>query len=356
MALSFSSAQSKKRSQIVAIDLGTRTSKAVHLQRRESGFELLHYTLQDAPVYEKSLSPELLAQHLTSLIQALGGKTKFLVLAIGVNDSTLRPAEVPLMPLTDMRLMLKYNSKAYFQQDFPDFAFDCFILPPPAGKSPTEPLKPNQKCRVLVGGAKRQFLEAIQAAAKNAGLVADQVTLGIIGTVNAFELAQPESFTKGPVAVVDIGFKNSTISIVLNGELSLSRVVAIGGDKLTVGLGEALGISYPEAEGIKIGMPEEVQSAILPLLMPLGRELRASIDFFEHQQDRAVGQVFVSGGSARSKFLVEALQAEMMIPCQRWNPLTPLQLRLAESQRSDETEQIAPQLAVAVGAGLAALS
>jgi Tfp pilus assembly PilM family ATPase len=63
----------------------------------------------------------------------------------------------------------------------------------------------------------------------------------------------------------------------------------------------------------------------------------------------------VSGGSARSKFIVEALQAEMMIPCQRWNPLTPLQLRLPETQLG-ESEQLAPQLASAVGAGLAALS
>ncbi|MCI0536969.1 MAG: pilus assembly protein PilM [Verrucomicrobiales bacterium] len=325
------------------------------MQRKDEGLELLHYTVQDAPVYEKSLSPELLGEHLTSIIEKLGGKTKFLVLAIGVNESTLRPAEVPLMPVHDMRLMIKYNSKTYFQQDFPDFSFDCFILPPPAGKSPADTLKPNQKCRVLVGGAKKQHLEALQAAAKNAGCVADQVTLGIVGTVNAFELAQPENFAKGPVALVDLGFKNSTISILLNGELSLSRVVAIGGDKLTTGLSEALGISYPEAEGIKIGMPEEVQSAILPLLVPLGRELRASIDFFEHQQDRAVGQVFVSGGSARSKFVVEALQAEMMIPCQRWNPLSALQLRLPESQ-AGESEEIAPQLGCAIGAGLAALS
>src|SRR5215467_4819054 len=105
MPLSLSTAQSKKRGQIVAIDLGTRTSKAVHLQRKDEGFELLQYTVQDAPVYEKSLSPDLLGEHLTSIVQGLGGKTKFLVLAIGVNEATLRPAEVPLMPLNDMRQM-----------------------------------------------------------------------------------------------------------------------------------------------------------------------------------------------------------------------------------------------------------
>src|SRR5438093_4212176 len=354
MAWSFPTAQPKKRNQIVAIDLGTRTTKAVLLQRKETGFELLHHAVQDAPVYEKGLSPELLGEHLNSVMQSLGGRTRFLALAIGVNDSTLRPAEVPLMPLSDMRLMLKYNSKAYFQQEFPEHAFDCYILPPPPGKSPAEALRPNQKCRVLVAGAKRQLLEALQAAAKNAGLVTEQITPGIIGTVNAFEMAQPEIFSKDVVALVDIGFKSSSISILLNGELNLSRVVGIGGDRLTSGLAETLGISYPEAEGIKIGMPEEVQSTMLPLLTPLGRELRASIDFFEHQQDRAVSQVFVSGGPARSKFLVEALQTEMMIPCQRWNPLSLLQPSLSP-QGANDSELAASQFGVAIGTGIPAL-
>ena len=31
---------------------------------------------------------------------------------------------------------------------------------------------------------------------------------------------------------------------------------------------------------LKVGMPAEVQSNLEPLLIPLGRELRASIDFF----------------------------------------------------------------------------
>src|SRR5437899_8412885 len=163
----------------------------------------------------------------------------------------------------------------------------------------------------------------------------------------------PEVFSKETVALVDVGFKNTSICLLLEGDLLLSRVVGIGGDKLTNGLAEALGISYAEAEGIKVGMPTEVQSHLESLLLPLGRELRASIDFFEHQQDRTVSQVFVGGGCARSEFIVEALQAEMMIPCQRWNPLGAVQLRLPEAQ-TGEIEQIAPQLGPAVGAAVAA--
>src|SRR5207247_7815327 len=102
--------------------------------------------------------------------------------------------------------------------------------------------------------------------------------------------------------------------------VTLNRWVNIGGDHLTSGLAEALGISYEEAEGIKVGMPSEVQHNLEPLIAPLGRELRTSIEFFEHQQDKALTQVFISGGSSRGEFIVATLQNELMAPCQTWNP------------------------------------
>ena len=81
---------------------------------------------------------------------------------------------------------------------------------------------------------------------------------GLIGPVNAFELAVPEVFANESVALVDIGFKQTSVCILDSGELVLTRVVNIGGDKLTAGLAEAMNITYAEAEGIKVGMAPEV--------------------------------------------------------------------------------------------------
>ena len=111
-------------------------------------------------------------------------------------------------------------------------------------------------------------------------------------------------------------------------------------------------ISYTEAENIKVGMPQEVQSNLEEILCPLGRELRASLDFFENQHDRIVSQVFVSGGSARSELVVQALQTELSVPCKAWLPTRALQLGLPP-EKSSELEQVAPQLTVAVGAAIA---
>lgn len=353
----FDSGIRKKRDQIVAVDLGGRTTKAVHLQRRGPGFVLCGYALLDAPIFDKILSVDLLAEHLKAVAQALHAKTKYVTLTLGSNDALLRHAEMPRMPVEDLRLVLKHSSRVYLQQELANHVFDCHFLSDNDQLKPSDPSKgpagpPKQ--RVLVAGARKQLVDDYAEGARRAGLIAHQIVPGSIGPVNAFEQAMPEVCANEVVALVDLGFKGSFITILQQGELILSRAVNIGGDRVTHGLAEALNISYAEAEGIKVGMPGEVQAQLESLVTPLGRELRASIDFFEHQQDRPVAQVFLTGASARSEFIVRTLQKEMMIDCKILNPTTFLQMELPP-QQTVEIQQVAPQLTVALGVALAAL-
>ncbi len=357
MALPFFDSGSRKRpDQILAVDLGSRTTKAVHVQRRGEGFALCRYALLDAPILEKTLSADLLSEHLRVVSQALDTKTKLVALAMGVNDAVVRHVEMPRMSVEDMRLVLKHNSRNYLQQDLPNHVFDCHVAAPREGAKPADPVKApaGQKQKTLVVGAKKQLVDDYLEGARNAGLTAEFIVPGLIGPVNSFEMAVPEVFAREVVALVDIGFKCSSICILQEGELILSRVVGIGGDRMTMALSETMNISYAEAEGIKVGMAAEVQPALDSILTPLGRELRASIDFFEHQQDRPVPQAYITGGSSRSDSILQTLRNELMIECKTWNPATGLQMALPP-QQTTEIEQVAPQLAVALGAALAAL-
>lgn len=350
---------SKVRTQVVAIDLGQRTTKAVSVQRKGEGFELLQYHLEDAPVFEKAPSPELIGDHLRAVNDVMKLRGKPVVLIIGVNESVVRNAEVPIMGVDELRLMLKYNSKTYLQQDLPDHSFDAFILSlasqakPGEAKAPDAPKGP-MKIRAVVGGAKRQILANYQDAAKQAGLSLAQIIPSVICPPNAFEIALPEQFKKDILALVDVGFKASSISLLAGGELLLTRVLSFGGDHLTQGLVESMGVSYAEAEGIKIAGPEEVQGMLQPLVMSLASQIRATLDFFEHQQNQQVSQVYVSGGSARSQFIVDSLQAELMVPTKAWNPTASFTLSLPP-EKLGEVEQIASQLTVALGGAIAAL-
>ncbi len=353
----FESGTRKKRDQTLAVDLGNRTTKAVHVQRRGAGYVLCGYAVVDAPIFEKTMSAELLSEHLKSVNEALGGRAKTVTLALGVSDALVRPVEMPPLPVEDLRMVLKHNSKTYLQQDLSSHVFDCHIGSAERQTKPPEGAKGSaatQKARVLIAAARKQLVSDFLEGARGAGLVADNIVPGLIGPVNAFELAMPEVFQNDVVAVVDIGFKHSTICILQQGELVLSRTVAIGGDRLTTSLSESMNISYAEAEGIKVGMAQEVESALQATLAPLGRELRASIDFFEHQQDKAVSQVFVSGGSARSSVVIQALESELMLECKTWHPAAFLQTDLTPDQAAD-LEQVGPQLTVALGAAFTVL-
>jgi Tfp pilus assembly PilM family ATPase len=350
-----------KRTQMVSVDLGSRITKAVLLEQRGGAWALTGYALLDAPLFEKKISPELLTEHLKAVVEALGTKIKLVTVALSLDDAVVRLVDLPQMPVDEMRLVLKNNSKTYLQQELPGHVFDCHLFAPrpsangqPAGENPKSAGRAN-KLKVLVTAARQQLVNDYQQAIKESGLVADHLVPGFVSLVNAFELAQPELFKNESVALVDIGFKQTSICVLDAGQLALMRVVNIGGDKLTAGLAETMSISYGEAEGIKIGMAPEVMSSLEMQVQPLGRELRASLDFFEHQNDRAVSEVFVSGGSARSDMILQMLRAELIVECKVWNPTTFLQLALPDEQAA-EVEHVGSQLTVAIGAALAAIN
>jgi len=343
---------------MIAVDLGSRTTKAVLLERRGEVFALTRYALLDAPIFEKKMSAELLADHLHTVAETLGNTTKFITMAVGLEDAIVRQIEMPQIPLDEMRLVLKVNHKNYLQQDLPNHVFDCYIIPPRSQSGTEKNAEAARaggnapKFKVLAAATKQQLVTDYMQAAAQAGLTADCLTPGIIAPINTFERVLPEVFAKETVALVDIGFKNTSVCVLDRSELALTRVVNIGGNKMTAGLAETMNISYAEAEGIKVGMAPEVESALQIQVFPLGREIRASLDFFEHEQDRPVTQVYVSGGSARSEMILQMLHSELMLECKTWNPTSFLQLALP-GQQAVEVDNIGPQLTVAIGAALA---
>ena len=345
--------QSKRRENIVAIDLGAEHTKAVYLQRKADRCLLAGYARLDTPAGTNPYAPEILGPHLRAVVDATGAKTRRITLVVGPNDAVLRHADMPMVPVPDLRIMLKVGSKTYLQQDLPDHVFDCHIQSLLTETKKPEMTRAPQKCRVLVGGVKRQLLEDLRAAARQAELSLDTVTSSLIAPANAFEMAFPEVFPTAIVALVDIGSKASTISILLGGRLILNRVVNFGSARVVQGVQEALGINVKALGGLQNVPATDLAGILPPLLIPLGRELRASIDFFEHQEDKQVAQAFFSGGLSLLAPAVQALQAELMVPCQTWNPLSFLQFALPPEQLG-EIENLAPQLTIAVGGAIAA--
>src|SRR5438105_12891668 len=166
----FESGARKKRDQMVAVDLGNRTTKAVSVQRRGNAFALTNYALLDAPIFEKTLSPDLLTEHLKAVTQTLGSKTKLLTLTVGLGDALVRPVEMPVLPDDELRSVLKLNSRNYLQQDLSNYLFDCQVIGAPGNGKGKSAVAGGQKQRVLVAGARKQLVDDFVAGARGAGL------------------------------------------------------------------------------------------------------------------------------------------------------------------------------------------
>jgi type IV pilus assembly protein PilM len=340
----------KKRDEIVAIDLGAQITKAVHLRRHGAAYCLANYALIETPPYEKVPEQDDLAEHFRNVLRAVGAGTRRITVAIGTSESLLSHTELPAAPPAELRKMIKLNPKAHVRQDLPDCVFDCYVPRAPADTLGTDSGKSRRSAQVLVGAVRRRWIETIQEAARTAGLVVEQITLSQVGAVNAFKMLPEESHAE-VVALLDLGFNTSAISIVSKGEFLLTRVVNIGAQKI----GEALSKLAGGAQDSQGAPVEDMQIKLHRSIGMVAKELHASIQFFEIQHDLKVTQVLVSGGSARSQFILQNLEEELEIPCESWNPTKSLDLKLPAGKTND-LDYEAPQLIVAIGAGLSYLN
>jgi len=337
----------RKRDEIVAIDLGRRITKAVHLRRKGATYQLQNYALVDAPIYDKAPSVESMSDHLQAVWRALGAATRHVVLVVGTGNAMLCHADLPVASISDLRRMVKLSPKTYLQQELPDHFFDCYAQTDPTQDSAA---RSRRKARVLVGGAKARVVESLKDAARQAGLIVEHITPGQVGLVNAFKMLPQDSHGE-VVALLDIGFNQSTINIVMRGDLALTRVVNIGAERFVQAMAQPHAKDTSDPVHLDVPMTEAMQSKLQNLFILLGKEVDASIGFFVNNQEVTVNQVYVSGGSARSQFMVQALESELALPCETWNPTKSLVLDLPARQMK-EIDYDATQLSAAIGAGL----
>ena len=219
---------------------------------------LLSHAIKQRAEVRQALSAEALSRHLSAVTGALNPKTRQVILVVGAADSVVARAEMPMIETSQMRMMVKLNPKLYFQEDLPNHTFDCIVLH--QGTETKAEGKQIPKAQTLIVAVKNEYLQKLQSAAHSAGLGVERVTASQTGATNGFLIANEDAYKK-VVALVDIGFSHSTISLLVNGEITLTRVVNIGADKITSGLAEAMNITYSVAEGLKQMMPEKVQTA-----------------------------------------------------------------------------------------------
>ncbi len=325
---------------LIGLDVGSNCVKAVELTQTGSETVLTGYG-QAEMVSEGSKAD--------AVVQACRGfHTKSTVSSVSGKSVIVRFLNMPKTADENLMNVIRVEADKYIPFDVDEVVLDAQRMPD-SGQQQTEEM------RVLLCAVKRSLIDEHVGLLQGVGLLPEMIDVDSFALGNAYELrtrfaAQVEEADK-TVALVDVGANKTNVNI-LRGNISFFiREIYLGGDDLTSSISKRLGIEQHNAENLKRESGEnadQLREAVMSSIEDLGNEIHLSLDYFENQFDKAVDEVFLSGGASRLRFLGEAFEKIFEKRVRAWDP--------SENLRIDEgsldvakLKENASQVAIAVG-------
>jgi type IV pilus assembly protein PilM len=109
--------------------------------------------------------------------------------------------------------------------------------------------------------------------------------------------------------VIDIGAKNTSVNLVDNGYLKLSKNLGVGGDTITTSIAQSLHVSFVRAEQFKkdFGLSSQGQQlpqVMRPILDIIKNEAAQLMSLYESRGDR-IDKIYLSGAGAKIPSLTQ---------------------------------------------------
>jgi type IV pilus assembly protein PilM len=229
-----------------------------------------------------------------------------------------------------------------------------------------------KKQDILLVATSKEVLEQEVTIARATGLEPVAASVAPIALWNTFQLSETGA-EKEIVALIDIGYKRSTICFFNNGILEFARTINVGGNDVTESLmSTALSegeesrrtLTYEEAEAIKLkyGFPpagdthttqegialSQVSTLMRPVLEKLLNEMRISFDFYgTNFQAPSLDKIIISGGGAMLKGLKGFLAGELGIEVETANPFQ--KMDFAGDVSKEDVIKVSPAFAAVFG-------
>ena len=335
-----------KRNGAVGLDIGRSRIKAASLQRQGDKLQLAQYLVVPSAVpVGKAGAEQQFGQELQQVMSRLNASERHASVAISCNSAIVCEAEFPRMPLEEAKNALKLNSSRYLRRDFTNYYLDAVEVAEVAQDSKA---KKSGTMKLLVGGANKDEVRWYRDALLAAKIRPEAIELAAVSVINAFQISHREDCEKDVVLLVDIGAHSTSINFLRGGQPRMTRIMHFGGAQISEYVGQMLTLDSAAAEEEKLKMSEPVQSLVKTALLPLAREMRSSIDFFERQQECHVNKAFAGGGSACGKSILNFLSEEVGLRIECWNPVVALDISHFNGEMP-ELEIVAPSLAAAIG-------
>ena len=334
---------------VVGIDIGSSSIKLAEMTMSSGGAILDNFAVIPSPqqaVTNGEITDTLLvAESIRSAFKENGFKNKTACVGLSGTAVIIKKISIPRVEPKKLREQVQYEAAQYLPFDVSQVTIEHHVL---SFTSSPENLD------VLVIAAQNEYILNYIGSVNQAGLKCGILAVNSLALANVFELNYGK--TSEPIALFNFGSNITNFLVLFQGEVIFSRDIPVGGFHFTNEISKNMGITFDEAETLKISqstsqqeVPEETRTFMNIALDYVTEEIRNSIDFYTATaQGHLITKAYYTGGASLTAGLIDHLVDVLKMPFEVFNPamvikpgskkITPLYL-----------QQISPFCAIACG-------
>lgn len=333
----------------LALDIGASSVKCVKLERRGGSYALEAMETRELPpeaiVADDIKDRDTVIFNIQSVVDACDPRAKDVVVSMsghGVITDKIT-IDKKMGPEAEQAILFEAEQRAPY--DIEDVSMDYHVL---------NVDEATNKMEVLLVAARRDFLRSYLDLVTDANLRPVIVDTDAFAVLNSYEInydIHPERMT----ALVNIGYDNTNVVFIKDGNYHSTRDVAAGGRMVFDTIQKEFRLNQElTAKAIKGEMESSIdQDMLKATIIAAAEELISGLEVgFSYFRSVAkvdkIDWVVLSGGGALIPYLPEFLQSKLSIPIEIANPLRNIEYD-PDMFTTIQPERIAPLLAVPIG-------
>lgn len=288
--------------------MGTSSIKVVELSTWAGRKKLENYGEISASVlykkqfrtFEKNtllLSSKEVSRALKAIIEEAGIETQKVTFSIPDFSTFFTTFKLPPMTKEEVPQAVKTEARQHIPLPFSEVVVDWQILNPYHRSE-------EEEIAILLVAVPHEVINQYQHIATSLGLE----LLALEAEVFALKRALVSEEEKETMALVDIGARSTSCSIIEKGSLTTSRSFDVSGNSLTERVSKGLSVDYEKAEELKSkyglmpstenGKDNQVREILIPLIDLIVKESESVIRNFSDSENKKVEKVIICGGTA----------------------------------------------------------
>jgi len=345
--------KSMGKKNLVGLDIGSSSVKAVELVKKGSALQLLNLGFEnlqtDTIVDGQIMELNNVSNVISNIFSEHQIKTNRVAAGVSGHSVIVKNIVLPSMSEEELQESFSWHAEEHIPFDIADVNLDYELTN-----------KSSESLHVLMAACKSDKIANVKQAIQLAGKQPVIIDVDAFALQNCYEVNyQPRAGEI--VALLNIGAATMNINI-LNGTRSVfARDAGVGGSQYTSLLQKELGLSFEQAEGVKRGMalpdgiePRPIQPIIETVSDVLALEVRKTMDFYRataEEKDTGIQKILLAGGGSKLPGLAEYLGRRFEIPVEVFDPFR--QIEVDDKKFDPEyMREIVPEMAVAVGLAL----